>query len=88
MRLSGRGHGGPAARPALEAVDGGRGVDGVEEGHGDERGNEANGRGGNAGDCVGTSQAAKLHFESCQQMKARLKWYCQLHVHVDMVLTA
>lgn len=71
VRLGGRGHGGPAACPALEAIDGGRGVDGVKERHGDERGNEANSRRSNAGNCVGSSQTAKLHFE---ESSVQLQW--------------
>ncbi|TFB00819.1 hypothetical protein CCMA1212_007309 [Trichoderma ghanense] len=60
VRLRPHGHVPPATRPALQAVDGGRRVDGVEEGHGDERGDEADGGRGEAGDGMGASLASEL----------------------------
>ena len=46
------GHIVPAARPALDGVDGGGGVDGVEHGHGDDGDDEAHGRGAKIGSLV------------------------------------
>lgn len=58
VRLAGHGDVVPAACPALEAVYCRRGIDGIEERHGDERGKEAQGGSSETGDCVGARKCS------------------------------